>query len=196
MAIDYTKMEQFLLAYAEKEWPDEEEDILKSIEKLKTMTDEDVWKIDTFIYNRVLKPIYDSDFCDDTCFDEFAVVVHNYFYEAMEQRLKTFLEEHPEIEFDTLDTEAKEGFLNAHPEFDPESDEYLEARDDFLYCKILEKENEALKIELADEAYNNLDGNTIDELRRNATDDAAKEFGLHPAVIQYLELPNALPSGF
>jgi len=195
MAIDFEKMEKFLL----EKFPDEEEKkaIHDGIEKLKKMSKDEyrafLVKIDTFIYDDIREAFLEGG---DEPQSEFQSVASKYFHREAEQRLKTFLEQHPEINFDSSDEEANMDFFSEHPEFDSDSDEYSDALNDFLDDKIFYEENKRLKEDLIDKAYNNLADKITDNLRLAATSYASEEFELHPGIIQYLELPHALPAGF
>jgi len=168
MAVDFEKMEKFLL----EKFPDEDDKdlIILGIDKLKKMSEDEygafLVKIDTFIYDSVREPFWDNG---------------AWGFNTPSQKFESAAWEH---------------FGKAHPEQDPDSDEFNEAFEDFINNKIYDAENKDLKEELIDKAYNNLDDETTDELRRNATNVASDEFELHSGIIQYLELPNALPSGF
>ena len=161
MAIDFERMKKVLIDYA----PDSEDEILEGIEKLKTMSDEEIDKIDTFIYDYV-RDVVAGDSGDD---------VVNYNWEEVTSEYYAKLNPLP----DDVDQEKWN---------DEEWMEYNDKRDKWRRFSIPAE----LFDEIWDEAYERLDDNITDEIRRTGTSEAAENWDLPVEIIYYL-CPNALP---
>ena len=160
MALDFEDMEKKVIA----EYPDEKEEILAGIEKLKA-NDDIIGEIDKFIYARVWDAFTDDSIGDGTPYEKVC-----------------------EIAFDH--------FLENHPELDPDEAYGSEAHEEFT-SKIFAEEDEeskALLLDFKTKAYESLDDDVTDELRRTATSDSAEEFDLHYGIIAYLANENWLPN--